>query len=137
MNKLARRLTVVFSAGCFGGLVNSLILCFLGAYGVTADLGIKLAPDLTAQWLYGRIVWGGLWGFLFALPFPRGSDLLRGLLFSLGPSVIQLLVVFPHISHKGLLGLRLGLLTPVLVLFLNALWGICTMLWLKFINEKA
>ncbi|MBW1859231.1 MAG: hypothetical protein JRI70_03930 [Deltaproteobacteria bacterium] len=136
MNKLARRLTMVFSAGCFGGLVNSLTLWFLGAYGVTADMGIKIAPDLTASWLYGRLVWGGLWGFLFVLPFPRGSDLLRGLLFSLGPSVVQLLVVFPHVAHKGLMGLRLGVLTPVLVLFLNALWGISTMLWLRFINEK-
>jgi hypothetical protein len=128
---------MVFSAGCFGGLVKSLTLWFLGAYGVTADLGIKIAPDLTAEWLYGALVWGGLWGFLFALPVPRGTDLLRGLLFSLGPSVFQLLVVFPHIAHKGLLGFRMGLLTPALVLFLNALWGICTMLWLRFINEKA
>lgn len=136
MNKLARRLTLVFSAGCFGGLVNSLTLWFLGEYGVTADIGVKIAPSLTAGWLYSRLVWGGLWGFLFVLPFPRGSDLMRGMLFSLGPSVVQLLVVFPHVTHKGLMGLKLGLMTPALVLFLNVLWGISTVLWLRFINEK-
>jgi hypothetical protein len=136
MKKLARRLTLVFSAGCFGGLVNSLTLWFLGEYGVTADIGVKIAPRLTATWLYPRLVWGGLWGFLFVLPLLRGSHLLRGVVLSLGPSVIQLLVVFPHITHKGLMGLKLGVMTPVLVLFLNAVWGVSTVLWLSFINEN-
>jgi hypothetical protein len=136
MKKLARRLTLVFSAGCFGGLVNSLTLWFLGEYGVTADIGVKIAPRLTALWLYPRLVWGGLWGFLFVLPFLRGPSLLRGVVLSLGPSIVQLLVVFPHVTHKGLMGLKLGVMTPVLVLFLNAVWGVSTVLWLNFINEN-
>jgi len=117
--------------------MNSLALWFLGAYGVTAGIGIKIAPRLTAAWLYPRVVWGGLWGVLFILPFLRGSYLLRGMVLSLGPSMVQLFIVFPHMAHKGLMGLKLGLMTPVLVLFLNALWGVSTVLWLRFINEKS
>ncbi|MBW1896404.1 MAG: hypothetical protein JRI47_05045 [Deltaproteobacteria bacterium] len=136
MRNFARRLTLLFSAGCFGGLVNSLALWQLGNYGVTANAGIDIAPPLTPAWLYPRIVWGGLWGFLFMLPFYRQSHFLRGLLFSLGPSFVQLFVVFPFKAHDGWLGLKLGYMTPFLVLVLNALWGICVVLWLRFINER-
>ena len=127
----------VFSAGCFGALVNSYALWLLGKYGVTAKVGIDMAPGLSPAWLYPRIVWGGLWGLLFLLPVPRKSHFMRGLIFSLGPSVVQLLVVFPFMANDGWLGLHLGYLTPLLVLLLNGLWGVSTVLWLKLINERA
>ncbi len=137
MKKLAKRLTVVFSAGCFGGLVNSLTFWLLEVHGVIEALGVKMTPRLTAPWLYPRVVWGGLWGFLFVLPLLRGSYLLRGIVLSAGPSLVQLFVLFPTITRKGLMGLDLGYMTPVLVVFLNAVWGICTVLWLRFIDERA
>jgi hypothetical protein len=137
MRSFARRLTLLFSAGCFGGFVNSLALWLLGNYGITANVGIDMTPELTPAWLYPRIVWGGLWGFMFLLPFYRQSHFLRGVLFSLGPSLVQLFVVFPFLKHDGWLGLKLGYMTPILVLALNALWGICVVVWLRFIHEKA
>ena len=137
MRNFARRLTLFFSAGCFGALVNSYAIWLLGKYGVTAKVGIDIAPDLTPPWLYPRIVWGGLWGLLFLLPFPRKSSFMRGLIFSLGPSVVQLFVVFPFMANDGWLGLHLGYLTPILVLLLNGLWGVSTVLWLRLINERA
>jgi hypothetical protein len=136
MRNFARRLTLLFSAGCFGGLVNSLALWLLGNYGITVNAGIDITPELTPEWLYPRIVWGGLWGFLFMLPFYRQSYFLRGVLFSLGPSLVQLFIVFPFLKHDGWLGLKLGYMTPILVLVLNALWGICVVVWLRFIHEK-
>lgn len=136
MKRLAKRLTLVFSAGCFGGLLNSLCLWLLGNYGVTAALGVKIAPHLTPSWLYPRIVWGGLWGFLFILPLLRRFYLLRGLAYSLGPSAVQLFVIFPLEAHKGLLGLDLGVMTPILVLFVNAVWGMSTVFWLRFVEQR-
>lgn len=59
----------------------------------------------------------------------------RALLFSLGPSLVQLLVVFPYQAQKGILGLQLGYLTPVFVLFYNAIWGLVTGWWLE-LTEK-
>jgi hypothetical protein len=49
---------------------------------------------------------------------------------------VQLLVVFPLQAQKGFFGLQLGYLTPVLVLFFNAVWGVVTALCLKVTRES-
>ena len=130
-----RKLSLVFSSGCFGGLVNSLVLWFFGAKGITAHFGVKLAPPLTPPWLYPRLVWGGIWGFLFLFPFLRRSILGRGLLYSLGPTLVQLFVVFPYRTGQGVWGINLGYMTPVFVLFFNAVWGVFTAIWLRMAEE--
>ena len=104
---------------------------FSGAYGLNAALGVKLAPTLTPAWLYPRLVWGGIWGVLFLLPILKSSWFRRGVVLSLGPTLVQLLVIFPFKAKKGYLGLELGMLTPVLVLFFNAVWGWSAAIWLK------
>jgi len=135
MKKLAKRLTVIFSAGCLGGLANSLAVWLFGAYGVTKSLGVRIAPDLSPIWLYPRLVWGGIWGLLFLLPVFRNSVLKRGLLLSLGPTIIQLFVVFPYKADQGVMGMGLGALTPLLVFVFNAIWGITVAIWLRFVGE--
>jgi len=135
MKKLAKRLTVIFAAGCLGGLANSLVVWQFGAYGVTKSLGVRIAPDLSPVWLYPRLVWGGIWGLLFLLPVFRSSVLKRGLLLSLGPTIIQLFVVFPYKADQGMMGMGLGALTPLLVFVFNAIWGITVAIWLRFVGE--
>lgn len=117
--------------GLIGALVDSFNIWILGQAGITAALGIALRPDFTAPWLYPRLVWGGLWGLLFLLPVLKGRPLRRGLLFSLAPSLMVLLVVFPSMG-KGLFGLEFGLLTPALVILLNFIWGIVGAYWFRF-----
>ena len=135
MKKLAKRLTVIFAAGCLGGLANSLAVWLFGAYGVTKTLGVRIAPNLSSVWLYPRLVWGGIWGLLFLLPVFRNSVLKRGLLLSLGPTIIQLFVVFPYKADQGMMGMGLGALTPLLVFVFNAIWGITVAVWLRFVGE--
>ena len=135
MKRLLRKSTILFSSGCLGGIVNSLVVWIFGAKGITAALGVKIAPDLTATWLYPRMVWGGIWGFLFLLPLLRKSIYWQGLLYSLGPTLVQLLVVFPGEAGKGMMGLELGSLTPLFVVFFNAVWGVSTAMWLKLVKE--
>jgi len=137
VKKLAKKLTNVFSSGCLGGLVNSVLVWLLGRADITAELGVKIAPQFTARWLYPRVVWGGIWGVLFLLPFFRRNPVLQGLFLSLGPSIVQLFVVFPQKAHKGMLGLDLGLLTPLFVLFFNAAWGVTAALWLRYVSREA
>jgi hypothetical protein len=132
MTSIFRTFSLVFAAGCVGAVANSLIVYLFGDLGINAALGVKIAPSLTAAWLYPRIVWGGLWGFLFLLPVFRSSLLARGLLFSLGPSLVMFFVVFPLKAKKGMFGLELGSITPVLVLFFNAVWGVTAAIWLRF-----
>ena len=132
MNNPAKNLSLVFAAGCFGGLMNSLALWVFGVAGITAALGVKIAPPLSAPWLYPRLVWGGLWGLLFLLPLMQKRSLSRGLIFSLGPTVVQLFLVFPVKAGKGIMGLDLGLLTPLLVIVFNAIWGLAAAMWLRW-----
>ena len=130
MKALLRLLSLCFAAGAFGALVNSLVVWASGHSGLTAALGVSLAPALTLAWLYPRLVWGGLWGLLFALPMSFRSAAVHGLVVSLAPALAQLFVFFPR-AGKGTLGLELGMLTPLLVLLFDAVWGVAASAWLR------
>jgi hypothetical protein len=135
VNHTLNKISLVFAAGCFGGLVNSLAVWIAGEAGINAALGVAIAPRLSAAWLYPRLVWGGIWAILFLLPFMQRRLLFKGLILSLGPSLVQLLVVFPLKAGKGALGLDLGMLTPLLVLVFNAVWGLAAAAWLGSIRR--
>jgi hypothetical protein len=135
MRNLARNTSLVFAAGCLGGLLNGLAVWIFGELGITAALGVKIAPQLSPAWLYPRLVWGGIWGLLFLLPLMQTRILSRGFIFSLGPTLVQLFVVFPMKAHKGAMGLDLGLLTPLFVVFFNAIWGWTAAIWLKSVGK--
>ena len=136
MKLSVKNVSLTFAAGCVGGLANMLVVWSFGLWGLTQALGVQIAPHLSVPWLYNRLVWGGLWGFLFLLPQRNLSIPVRGLLYGLGPSLVQLLVVFPFQAHKGMLGLQLGYLTPAMVLFFNAVWGLAAGFWLQLTAER-
>ena len=96
-----RNLSLVFVAGCWGALWNSLAVWLFGLLGIALALGVHIAPALTPAFLYPKLVWGGLWGLLFLLPMGRWSFPARGLLFSLAPTLVQLFVVFPSWPTKA------------------------------------
>ena len=126
-----RQALIFYAAGTLGALANSLAVWLFGQYGISQSLGVAIAPSLTKYWLYPRLVWGGLWGLLFLLPLVKGSVYLRGLVLSLVPSLVQLFIFYPFYSYHGIAGLELGLLTPVLVLFFNMVWGLATAIAIK------
>jgi hypothetical protein len=126
-----RKFLIFFAAGCLGALINSLAIWLLGDQGITTRLGIAIAPNLTPSWLYPRIVWGGIWGLLFVLPMLTSRPLSKGLVLSLFPTAVQLLLIFPQ-AQKGLGGLELGLYTPILVLVINGVWGVTTALTIRY-----
>ncbi len=126
-----KKLMILFAAGCLGAFANSLTVWLFGAGGITGGMGVLIAPTLSASWLYPRIVWGGIWGLIFLLPFWHDKWLLKGTFLSVFPTLVQLFIVFPFKAHKGFAGIELGLLTPAFVLFFNAVWGWVTALTLK------
>jgi len=126
-----KKLLVFFAAGCLGALANSLTVWFFGDTGISSSLGVSIAPSLTPEWLYPRLVWGGLWGLLFTLPMLQSKLLQKGTLLSLFPTIVQLFVIFPYKTKHGIAGLELGLLTPLFVLFFNWVWGVVTALTIK------
>jgi hypothetical protein len=128
------KISSAFSAGALGGLVNGIAVWFFGNAGITAMLAVKIHPALTPSFLYQRMVWGGIWGFLFLIPVLKKSIILRGIIYSLGPSLVTMFIVFPG-AGLGVYGLSLGTLTPVFVLFFNAVWGILAALWFRLSAE--
>lgn len=126
MPKNSTLFAVCFAAGVVGGLASSLFLWMLGNWGITSLLNVKLTPQLSTAWLYPRLVWGGLWGlvYFFSVGVPRARRhwVRKGLYASLLPSIYTLFVVFPD-QGKGLAGLSLGTLTPLLILATNLVWG--------------
>jgi hypothetical protein len=67
---------------------------------------------------------------MFLLPWLKGSVVLRGLLFSIAPTLVAWLIVFP-LRGMGPLGLKVGALMPFLAIVLNAVWGIGAALWVR------
>ena len=132
---MARKISLVFAAGVLGGLINSLAVWIFGEFGITAAAGVNIAPKLSAAWLYPRLVWGGIWGVLFLLPMMQTSIWSRGFIYSLGPTLVQLFVVFPMKAQKGAMGLELGMLTPVFVVVFNAIWGWTAAIWLRWTGK--
>jgi hypothetical protein len=129
MDKFYGNLSLIFAAGAFGGLVKAVVARLFGAVGINAFLGVKLAMPLTPMWIYQHMVWGGIWGLLFFLPL-QWSYYARGALYSLGQTLVQLVIIFPKMG-KGLLGLELGYMAPVLVTFFGIIWGLATGFWLQ------
>lgn len=126
-----KTLMLCFAAGGLGALANSVAVWAFGHFGVSQSMGVAIAPALTAAWLYPRIVWGGLWGFLFALPLSNSRPMTKAALLSLFPTAFQLFVVFPYFLGKGIAGIQLGEFTPVLVLLFNWVWALVTLLSLR------
>ena len=65
------------------------------------------------------------------LPMFNSKLLLKGTVLSLFPTAIQLFIIFPYKTHKGIAGLDIGLYTLFLVLFFNWIWGIVAALSIK------
>ena len=129
--RLPRSLSLGFAAGAVGGLLCGLVMWFCGEIGIADHYHVQIRPQLTLPWIYSRVVWGGLYGFLFALPFMEDSYFLRGLVYSAIPSLVTLFILFPIFQHKGIMGARLGDLAWVAVVGYNTVWGLSAGLWLK------
>ena len=126
-----KKILIYFAAGCLGAIVNSLTVWLFGDLGIMKNFSVSITPSLSPAWLYPRIVWGGIWGLLFALPLLNSKLILKGSLLRLFPTAVQLFVVFPYKTNKGMAGLELGLLTPVFVILFNWIWGVVTAITIK------
>lgn len=127
-----KKALIFFAAGCLGALANSLVVWLLGDLGITRALGVSISPALKPSWLYPRIVWGGIWGFLFFLPLLGSKPVSKGTLLSLFPTAVQLFFVFPYRAKKGMGGIELGILTPLLAFAFNWVWGVVTSITIKY-----
>jgi len=135
LHSIVKYLSLVFAAGSLGALANTIALFAAGYFGLLDALAVSIDYSLPIEAVYGRIVWGGIWGLLFLVPFAVKSYMVRGLVLSLGPTFFQLFYFFPR-SGADIMGIYLGALAPVVVLFLNFIWGIAAGLWLYASEDR-
>lgn len=131
---IVRKVSGAFTGGALGGLVDSINIWVLSHIGITGLLGVTMKPEFTPQWLYERMVWGGIWMLLLLLPVWQKRTLFRGCVFSLLPSAMMLFIVLPGMG-KGILGSGFGAMTPVIVIGLNFVYGIIAAYWYKLTVE--
>ncbi len=125
------QLSLSFAAGSVGAIVNMLAAWMMARMGLFHLLGCDISINATKQWIYSRLVWGGIFGLFLVLPIMTNSVLKRGLILGLIPAAFQLFVVFPIFLNQRIMGLNHGLTTPLFVVFLNLLWGVAAVGWLK------
>ncbi|WP_226663951.1 hypothetical protein [Microbulbifer aggregans] len=122
MREFLRNLSFCFTAGCFAGLGYAIALWAMGHYGFSRFLHVDIAPHLHSAYVYQRVVWGGICGLIFMLPWQK-SWITRGFLLSLIPAGILLLILLP-MRGLGIGALALGTLTPLVIILACAAGGI-------------
>jgi hypothetical protein len=126
------KLSLCFASGCVGGFVTALLLYLCGALGLMSAYGVKMAPALSAEWLYTYTVWGGLFGLLFALPWLENmSWFLSMFIYAVVPALVFLFIIFPLFQNEGIMGIKLGGNTPYFVGLFSLVWAFFTALWLR------
>jgi hypothetical protein len=130
MQRGSALIAVCFAAGVIGALFNSAAVWFSVKCQLTTFAKVAISPDFSLQWLYPRLIWGGIWGLVFYLTVGKRSArrrwIRKGLWVSLLPTAVQLLFIFPYRTGHDLLGFGLGTLTPVFVFSYNLVWGFVT-----------
>jgi hypothetical protein len=76
------------------------------------------------------MVWGGIWMLPLLLPLMNNRAIVLGMLFSLLPSAMMLFIVLPSMG-KGTMGLGFGIITPLVVISLNFVYGIVAATWYR------
>lgn len=127
---MIRKISAAFTGGAIGAFVDSFNIWSMGKVGISDLIGLSMKPEFSAPWLYQRMVWGGIWMLLLLLPLLKKKVALRGCLFSLLPSAMMLFIVLPEMG-KGMLGLGFGIVTPLVVIGLNCIYGIVAALWYR------
>ena len=126
---LADRLALGCLGGALGGIAVTAGVWVVAVAGIADLLGVQIAGELTATALGLRAGYGGLWGLVLALLYPRlpgRSALSRGTSFGLVPAAYALLVLYPLVLDLGWFGAELGVLTFVFVVLFHLLWGAVT-----------
>ena len=134
--RLVHALSLGFAAGCIGALFQFALTWFFREIGITGYYNVAIYVNPTLDWLYPRLIWGGLWGaVLFLIPYFERFYVLRGMVLGAIPALFQLFVVYPIFQDRGIMGKELGELTPLFTLLFFSAWGAAAGQWLKWAEK--
>jgi hypothetical protein len=122
-----RLLTLGFGAGAFGACILALANLLFTALRIQELIGLPPPPTQGLARLYQTVVWGGIWGFLFALPVLNRAWWLKGMIIGALATLAILLYFNP------------GVTTPPMRLayafFLNAIvYGLAAGAWWALVS---
>lgn len=126
MQEFFKKCSVAYLAGALGGLAATFLLWAIGHWHLLASPEITtLISSLSAEHWAAPVLKGSLWALLIVplVLVLRVKSPAFGLILSLIPSVYTLLVVYPR-QHHGFSPFAHDLRWAVLVLILNAVWGL-------------
>lgn len=124
--------SVWFTAGVFGGLCNALFVWGTGYTKLNEAMGLAIKPEWSPAFLYGKMVWGGIWGCLFYFVETLWNlTFASALLIGLAPTAVQLFYVFPVMAKKGMMGKDLGRWTWIYVIAANWVWAAAAYAWFR------
>lgn len=102
--------------------MNAFNLLF-GFLSLPRLIGVDLVADFNLVDLVSDILWGGVWGLLFLLPFLENMLTLKGVLIGFFSFCVQLLVTVSYIHHHPIT-INDPLLLIGYLLGLNVFWGV-------------
>ncbi|SDZ77490.1 hypothetical protein SAMN05660420_00245 [Desulfuromusa kysingii] len=130
MPKSSALLAVCFVAGLLGALASCLFLWGCNELGITRFIGVNLVQSIDIKKLYPQIFIGGLWGlgyfFTVGIPRHRRYWVRKGIWFSAIMSLTAIFYLYPYVYYQGVAGINLGILTPLLIILANMVWGVFT-----------
>jgi hypothetical protein len=126
-----KRLLAGMTAGLLATIVLSLLMAMKSAMGVMPELdvarmlGAMMGTGATGGWLahfaIGTIAWGGLFALLEGT-LPGQSRWIHGIVFGVAAWLIMMIAVMP-MAEKGLFGMSMGPMAPVMTLALHVIYG--------------
>jgi hypothetical protein len=135
MRDALKKLSLVFAAGIFGGLLNALLRAILSRIGFLAFFEVTVKYSFSGEHFHSTILWGGIWGILLVFPLLEHSIVLRGILLGFIPALAELFVILPFIDHAGFMGVKeYGRMAPFFIAFFNIIWGVAASAWLHIID---
>ena len=116
-----RRGSLAFASGCFGVILFYLVLRAGIASGLVNPPEAALKFLTSKAFLYRSVVWGGIWGFAFMIPFLKGKWWLRGPIVG---AAATLVAIFVFRGGQADLTFVIG------AVILNVLcWGLTSAFW--------
>ena len=130
---MRRKLPIVFSSGAFGGFIEALSFYVFSLAGIVTMFGMPAAPGWKPEMIYRPVVWGGLWGIVFFIPFLDELYILKGVVLSLLPTLAAWYIFIPRRMPANT---HLGLKNLLLIIILNSIWGVATILLIKYFEKN-
>lgn len=126
--KIIRQISGALTGGAMGALLTSANIWLMGVSGLSSKIGVTMTPAFAVSLVYKRVIWGAIWTLLLLIPLWKNRPVFRGVMFSLVPSAVILLVVLPSMG-KGMLGFGAGSMMPAVVIGLGFIYGVFASFW--------